>query len=491
VVQNSILEVVFNKALDPTSLGQVTLSSSGTPVPATATLAWSNSAVRVTPSALLQASTNYTLTIAGVKDLAGNVIANQYSFNFTTGTTTESSQTQFVSASVTVAGASTPLTANLANVDVGTAIQLTFSQPIDPASFTYGTGVTLTDTSITDYNEQNVPLSLATVSADQMTVSLAPNANLGASSNFQLRINNGNGGIYDTIGNYIVNGATYNFSTGTATTATGTALPVYSTGLGAGGTGQLAGGSADPNWSASNTNSCCVYSGPAAVLSSSNLYSGWNVDTANSQWISWSDTHTGGPAGYTFTQSFDLTGFDPSTAAIQGTLWVDDGAYLYLNGQQIVYADNTTWSATGQPGVPFSIGPGSGLFQTGVNTLSVVLTSSDNNYEGINVLIQSATAAPKTGNLMRSQDLFYASNRTASGLQTEKAFLQPMPGIWDITAWLTELSLFDAPLKPEKHLIFQRSLNLGSRDRSLHVPEPAASEETTTAESEIHPGRLR
>ena len=462
VLLNSVIEVVFDKALDPKSLGQVTLSNSGTQVAATASLAWSNSAVRITPSTLLQPNSSYTVNVVGVTDLAGNMISNPYSFSFSTSNSTGSYQTQLVSASVLVSGVATQLpNTGLTNVDVGTTIQLTFSQPVDPASFTYGNSVTLIDTTVTDYNEQNVPLSLAAVSPDQKTITLVPNANLGATSQFQLRVSYGNGAIYDTLGNPIAYGTAYTFTTGSATASTGNPLPIYSTGLGSGGSGALSGGSPDPNWSAVNTNSCCEYSGPATVLSATNLYPSWNADDSNSQWIAWSDTHTGGPPGYTFTQTFDLTGYDPTTAAIQGTLWVDDGAYLYLNGQPIAYADNTTWENTGTPGVQFSIGPGDQLFQPGLNTLSIVLTSSDSNYEGVRVLIQSATAALKTGDFIRPRTVFNAKNRPFSPFAPE--YVQNDPGTWDFTRWLADASLSNRPAVKSR-ATFPLTLNLGLPD---------------------------
>jgi hypothetical protein len=59
--------------------------------------------------------------------------------------------------------------------------------------------------------------------------------------------------------------------------------------------------------------------------------------------------------------------------------------------------------------VPFSIGPSSSLFLPGVNTLSVVVTNIDATYGGINVLISSATAVQKTGQVIQSQRAVYAS----------------------------------------------------------------------------------
>ena len=471
VVDNSLIEAVFDRPLDPTSLGQVTLSAGGAAVPATASLAWGNAAVRITPSALLAANASYTATVAGVKDLSGNVIANPYSFAFATGGTTQSNSTQLVSTNLLVSGVSTQLNNNgLTNVDVGTTIQLVFSQAVDPASFTYGSGVQLYDTSINDSTEQLVPLTLTSVSPDQTTFTLTPNTELAASSQFQLRISY-SGTIYDTIGNPVNYGAYYSFTTGTANTVTGTPLPVYSTGLGTGGTGQLAGGASDPNWSVSNSNACCVYTGPAAVLSSVNLNTSWPVDTANSQWISWSDTSSVGPPGYTFTQTFDLTGFDPTTAAIRGTIWVEAGATLYLNNQPVAYADNSTWQMSGQPGVPFSIGPSSSLFLAGVNTLSVVVTSSDSTYGGINVLISSATAALKTGEVQSHRAIYASVGRPGpSELFQQIRPLHRGPVLEssvfeskDDSFWYDDF-LFPPILSSTQELASPISLNFGPRD---------------------------
>ncbi|MGA2534763.1 MAG: Ig-like domain-containing protein [Terracidiphilus sp.] len=473
VVDNSLIEVIFDRPLDPTSLGHVTLSSSGTAVAATASLAWGNAAVRLTPSSLLSPNASYTVTVVGVKDLAGNTLTTPYTFSFATGGTTASAYTQLLSTNLLVGGVETALTySGLTNVDVSTTIQLVFSQAVDPASFLYGSGVQLYDTSILgDYNEGIIPLSLTAVSPDQTTFTLTPNTELAASSQFELRV--GYGTIYDTVGNPINSGAYYYFGTGTATTATGTALPVYSTGLGTGGVGQLAGGASDPNWSVNNPNSCCVYSGPATALSAANVYPSWPRDTANSQWIAWSDTSDGGPAGYTFSQTFDLTGFDPTTAAIQGTIWVDDGGYLYLNDQPIVYVDNSSWSSSGQPGVPFSIGPGSSLFLPGINTLSVVITSSDSNYEGINVLITSATATPKQGQSIKRAQAIQLP-RAIYTARDHRGSLDPLEQVWSplsraaletrsAASWLDDFSLFPifgSPQEPASPM----SLNLFPRD---------------------------
>ena len=492
VVANSLIEMIFDKPLNPTALGQVALSANGNPVPVTVSSAWNNTAIRLTPSSLLLPNTTYTVSAAGMQDLAGNVFNGTYTFSFTTGGNTEANQTQLLSTNVLVGGTPTPLISynTLPGVDVNTTFQLVFSQPVDPASFLYGSTVMLYDTSINgSYSEEVIPVSLLSVSADQKTITLAPNVNLPASANFELEVSYGTGSIYDTIGNPISGGRYYYFNTGMATGATGTPLPVYSTGLGSGGVGALSGGAADPNWTANDTNTCCVYSGPAAVLSSANVYSSWPPDDANSQWISWSDTSQGGPAGYTFTQTFDLSGFDLSTAAISGTFWADDAAYLYLNGVEIAYADSSSWSYSGQPGVAFSIGPNSGLFLPATNTLTVVLSSSDNNYEGVRVLISNATALQKSGKLGKSSGVMYAKNRVpapaVAGRQVRGLLPRPLLGL-DGLAWLGDFTpiTYSGNRNQSQWSTKPVLMNLVPTDRAPLTPNHPASNKTVAGLAE-------
>ena len=486
---NSLVELIMDKPLNPNALGNVTLSSNGVPVSTTISLAWNNTAIRITPASLLLPNTTYTVTASGMQDLAGNVFSGTYTFSFTTGGTTETNRTQLLSSSVLVSGTPTalPTYSTLSgSVDVSTTFQLVFSQPVDPASFTAGNSVVLYDTSLGgSSNDELVPLSVASISADQMTITLVPNGNLPASSNFQLRVGYGTS-IYDTIGNPIYSGYYYYFSTGSATAATGNPLPVYSTGLGAGGIGQLSGGAADPNWSASNPNSCCAYSGPAAVLSAANIYGngqsyGWNADDANSQWISWSDTSQGGSPGYTFTQTFDLTGYDVNTAAISGKLWADDAAYLYLNGVQIAYADNYSWSSSyGAKGGPFSIGPNSSLFLPGTNKLTVVVVSADNSFEGVRVLISSASAMPKMAQNARPSKNIYAKNWPADSLLSPRAMqanLQQPSRKIDALSWLRDFTPVISGSAKAKHAD-PVLMNLLPADRAPLKPSHPTSDQT-------------
>jgi len=455
---NTTIEGVFDKPISPTSLGSVRLvaSATGIAVPATVSVVWNNSTVRITPATLLAANTAYIAIFSGVQDLAGNTMPVSATFGFVTSGTTGTGGTQLNTTSVLVGGTASYLSTCCAqsNVDVNTTFQMVFSQPIDPASLIFNNGATL----YSNNTGQLIPLTLVSLSPDLMTVTLQGDGNLTPDTQYSFRIDY-NGTVYDATETPIINSAYYTFTTGNAAVAGGTPLPIYSTGLSAGGVGPLAAGAPDPNWSASNPNTCCTYNGPATVLSAVNLYPSWNADDSNSQWISWSDTINSGPPGYSFTQTFDLSGFDSTTAAFTATVWADDAAYVYLNGVQVAYVNSNSWSNTGSPGVTFSVGPNSALFLPGVNTLTVVMTSSDSSYEGIRVLIDSATAAPKSGENFQARKAIYAANRVPSvspADRMDRAFPRALLGSWTAGDLFGDLS----------------PIALGARSSKQRTPSP-------------------
>lgn len=74
-----------SQAIDPNTLANVVLSIGGSPVAATPSLSADNTILQVVPAVPLSPSTTYTVTIAGVKDPAGNIVTTS-STSFTTGT---------------------------------------------------------------------------------------------------------------------------------------------------------------------------------------------------------------------------------------------------------------------------------------------------------------------------------------------------------------------------------------------------------------------
>jgi len=74
----------FSKALDPSTITNVTFTLMQGTTPVTGTVTYAGVTATFTPTANLAASTVYTATITtGVKDLAGNALAANYSWSFT------------------------------------------------------------------------------------------------------------------------------------------------------------------------------------------------------------------------------------------------------------------------------------------------------------------------------------------------------------------------------------------------------------------------
>jgi hypothetical protein len=116
-------------------------------------------------------------------------------------------------------------------------------------------------------------------------------------------------------------------------------------------------GVADPNWS--------LDVGTAIAIV---RHSNWVAPPAGSQWIGLTNGSVTDPDGnYTFTTTFDLTGFDPNTASISGNVAVDNSATFKLNGV------DTGVSALGFAILaPFLINAD---FVSGLNTLEIIVTN--------------------------------------------------------------------------------------------------------------------
>lgn len=139
-------------------------------------------------------------------------------------------------------------------------------------------------------------------------------------------------------------------------------------------------GTPDAHWNVVDTNTGFVYSGPAHVVTSSNAdnaFFAWQANGPNSDWIGINaNTSANGPAPYTFSTTFDLTGYDLSTVSFTGGAWsIDDAGTLSLNGHALSSL-SAAYSLTS-----FTV-PNSD-FVPGVNTLSIEMTSSDNLWEAV------------------------------------------------------------------------------------------------------------
>lgn len=120
----------FSELMDPTTLTASTfiLEQGTTPVPGTVSCNRITGAFRFTPDLALLANTEYTVTITtGVLDLAGNALAADEVWSFTTGAAADTTAPT-VNSTHPASGAT--------NVAINHLILVTFSEEMDPATIT-------------------------------------------------------------------------------------------------------------------------------------------------------------------------------------------------------------------------------------------------------------------------------------------------------------------------------------------------------------------
>jgi len=89
VLLNKTVTASFNQAMDPLSLTATTFTIKQGVTPVTGTISYSGTTVSFKPTAVLVSNTVYTGTITtGAKNTGGTTMANNYIWNFTTGTVT-------------------------------------------------------------------------------------------------------------------------------------------------------------------------------------------------------------------------------------------------------------------------------------------------------------------------------------------------------------------------------------------------------------------
>lgn len=98
----------------------------------------------------------------------------------------------------------------------------------------------------------------------------------------------------------------------------------------------------------------------------------WIGDNSTSRWIRPNNPNDNDPSGnYVFRTTFDLTGFQSSTASITGRFATDNSGRILLNGTDIGAASSGFASWTN-----FSILSSSNLFVSGLNTLEFLVNNA-------------------------------------------------------------------------------------------------------------------
>jgi hypothetical protein len=201
---NQIVSATFNQTMNPATINSGTFTLTGPGLTAVSGLlayaAIGNTLV-FTPASNLAPSTLFTATIStGAKNLAGLALASNYSWTFTTGTTTAATAPEIVS--------TVPANAAI-NVPLNQAVSATFTKAINPLTITTAT-FQLTGPGGTAI--------AGTVSYDAINfiATFTPAVSLLASSNYIATVTSG---VTDLAGNPLgTTGASnpWNFTTGTA-----------------------------------------------------------------------------------------------------------------------------------------------------------------------------------------------------------------------------------------------------------------------------------
>lgn len=153
-----------------------------------------------------------------------------------------------------------------------------------------------------------------------------------------------------------------------------------STGQDGGGTIQTTTGAVDANWFLEGSQ--IVADGTHAEVvnaGSADWFGGWAADGPNSSWVAANpSTNQQGPVPYSYEYQFTLTAAEVATASLSAATWgVDDTGILQLNGTTISGPD----SFNTNPGAINSFAGTSTGFVTGLNTLAIVTTGTDDNLE--------------------------------------------------------------------------------------------------------------
>lgn len=185
----STIQVTFSERVDASTVTGTTFAVTGSgPVAGTVTLA--DSIAVFSPSAPFAPNTTYTARVtAGVKDLAGNPLASEYIWSFTTGPVPDAIPPT-VAAVIPAAGS--------AGIATTTAVQATFSELVKASTVTTSTFL-LTG---------SAPVS-GTVGLSGSTATFTPSSPLAYGTTYMARLT----GVQDLAGNALASDFVWSFTT--------------------------------------------------------------------------------------------------------------------------------------------------------------------------------------------------------------------------------------------------------------------------------------
>jgi hypothetical protein len=195
VPRNVRVQVLFDEAIDPTSLDDVALTVGGLPLVITMSLTNANRTLAISAGNSLAPNTAHVLRIAGIRDTARNQMAADVIVTFTTGAFFDLRPPSIVAVTPTHGATDVPLTA---------FVEVRFDEPIDPLTILGGTMVLrLANTGA------SVPAAIA-CAPDRRTCTLTPASPLDPATQYTTFIGFG---ISDQAGNVLTTPIAVTFTT--------------------------------------------------------------------------------------------------------------------------------------------------------------------------------------------------------------------------------------------------------------------------------------
>jgi hypothetical protein len=206
---------IFNEAMDATAINSSTIelrNSSNVLITATVSYNTGTRTATVTPSVTLANLIVYTVTIkggaSGVKDAAGNALASDYNWSFTTEA---GDITPPIVLSVTPVNGAT-------GVSVNTTVTANINEAINASTVTGSTF---------QLRDAGSNLVSATVSTSSNQITLTPTAALTVSTTYTVTIVGGASGVKDLAGNALVNNYSWSFTTAPSGNAGGSTYTLF------------------------------------------------------------------------------------------------------------------------------------------------------------------------------------------------------------------------------------------------------------------------
>ena len=210
VLLNKVIVVTFSKSMDPPTINSLTYTLNQGSISIAGAVTYTGTTATFTPTSNLAYSQIYTGTVkTGAKDLAGNAIAANYTFSFTT--------TDAPDITLPMVYSTDPLT-NATGVVSNKVVVLTFSEAMT-ASTINGTTFTL---------KQGTTAIPGTVAYSGTTATFTPSNMLAASTTYTATITTG---AKDLAGNALAANTVWTFITGASPSVTSTDPADVATGV--------------------------------------------------------------------------------------------------------------------------------------------------------------------------------------------------------------------------------------------------------------------